>query len=393
MILSGLYFVAGASHGTARSDLSTLTPSHRFHAWPHILYTGRMTKTQIGTQREQRRRWVRPVVAAGALAAAAAGVFGYALLVEPQDIRLEHLHIRLPDAAGRLPADGLRILHLSDSHFSGKEWRERKKIERIRKLVQGVECDLLIHTGDFIHYDSGLDNVAALLDVLPAPRLGAYGVFGNHDYVHYNMAAALPRMWRTFSREEAQRTARARSWPRLALRASSWLRYIWYVRNTPLDGLHTGVNAPADLTALLEGRGMRVLHNQAVHLHEPQRGLDLYLAGIDDVYEGRPLLGDTLDNVPAGAPVVLLSHNPDIIASPRLGRIDLVLAGHTHGGQLVLPLWGPAHTQSAYLPREHVAGHFWQGRTQFYITRGMGEGIPLRFNARPQIALITLTAS
>ena len=334
--------------------------------------------------------------AAGALAAAmgaaGAATLGYSLLVEPQDIRLERLNIRLPDAAGRLPAAGLRILHLSDSHFSGKQWREGKKIERVRRLVQGLECDLLIHTGDFLHFDSGLDNVAALLDVLPAPRLGAYGVFGNHDYTHYNMAAALPRMWRTYQEIERQRSAGANWWRRLGLRASRWPRFVWYVRNTPLDGRRTGCNDTAALTRMLEDRGMQVLHNRSVHLCDEQAGLDLYLAGIDDVHEGRPLLGDTLDAVPAGAPVVLLSHNPDIIASPRLGRVDLVLAGHTHGGQLVLPLWGPAHTQSAYLPRQHVAGYFWHGRTQFYISRGMGEGIPLRFNAHPQIALLTVTA-
>jgi predicted MPP superfamily phosphohydrolase len=350
-----------------------------------------MIRTEVVTHQTQRRTWGKGAVA-GALAVAGAAVFAYSFWVEPLDIRLERLHFRLPDAAGRLPKEGLRILHLSDSHFSGKQGRERRKIERIRELVQGVECDLLIHTGDFIHYDSGLANVGALLDVLPPPRLGAYGVFGNHDYTHYNMGAALPRMWRTFGEAETQRLARANPLQRLAWQGSRWPRYVWYVRNNPLDGLRTGGNDTARLTALLEGRGMHVLHNQAVHLYDPQQGLDLYLAGIDDVYEGRPLLGDTLDPVPAGAPVVLLSHNPDIIASPRLDRIDLVLAGHTHGGQLVLPLWGPAHTQSAYLPRQHVAGHFWHGRTQFYITRGMGEGIPLRFNARPQIALITLTA-
>jgi predicted MPP superfamily phosphohydrolase len=352
-----------------------------------------MISTEAVSQQRQRRTWIKgAALAAGALAAAGAAAFGYALLVEPQDIRLERLTFRLPHAEGRLPREGLRILHLSDSHFSGKEWRERKKIARVRELVRGVECDLLIHTGDFVHYDSGLANVEALLDVLPQPRLGAYGVFGNHDYTHYNMAEALPRMWRTYYAAETQRQAQAHLLDRLLLQASRWLRYVWYVRNTPLDGRRTGSNNFAGLAAMLQRRGMHVLHNQAVHLHEPEIGLDLYLAGIDDVYEGRPRLGDTLDSVPTGALVVLLSHNPDIIASPRLDRVDVVLSGHTHGGQLVLPFWGPAHTQSAYLSREHVAGHFRHGRTQFYITRGMGEGIPLRFNARPQIALITLTA-
>jgi uncharacterized protein len=341
-------------------------------------------------RQDTRRQLGAAAVGAGLLVTAGAAAFGYALLVEPQNIGLERLEICLPDAGGRLPKEGLRILHVSDSHFSGREWRERGKIERVKKRVRDVECDLLIHTGDLIHYDSGLANVEALLDVLPKPRLGAYAVFGNHDYTHYNMAEALPRMWRTFADAEAERYARVNPLQRAYLAASRWLRYVWYVRNTPLDGRRTGANDTDALTALLTKRGMRVLHNQVVHLHEPQHSLDLFLAGIDDVYEGRPRLGETLDCVPQGATVVLLSHNPDVIASPRLDRIDLVLAGHTHGGQLVLPLWGPAHTQSAYLTRRNVAGYFWHGRTQFYITRGMGEGIPLRFNAKPQIALITL---
>lgn len=336
--------------------------------------------------------WARAAATTGALATAGAALFGYALLIEPQNIGLERLHIRLPDAAGRLPAQGLRILHVSDSHFSGRQWRERAKIERVRRLVQGMEYDLLVHTGDFVHYDKGVANVKALLDVLPTPRLGAYAVFGNHDYTHYNMGTALPRMWRTFCGEENERMARASVLQRTLLRVSRWGRYVRYVRNTPLDGRRTGSNDYAALATVLEQRGMRVLHNQVVHLHEPHIGLDLYLAGIDDVYEGRPLLGDTLECVPSGASVILLSHNPDIIASPRLHRIALVLAGHTHGGQLVIPFWGPAHTQSAYLPRCHVAGHFWHERTQFYITRGMGEGIPFRFHAPPQITLLTLTA-
>ncbi len=347
-------------------------------------------KRPVKRQVPRRLKWA--AAGAGLLAAAGAAAFGYALLVEPQNIELEQLHLRLPGAAGRLPPEGLRILQISDSHFSGRQWREQGKIARVQRLVRGLDYDLLLHTGDFIHYNSGLANVEALLAVLPPPRLGSYGVFGNHDYTHYNMGTALPRMWRTFATAEKERRAQAGPLRRLYLAASHWLRYVGFVRNTPLDGRRTGFNDHATLTQTLAHCGMGVLHNQVVHLVDPQRGLDLYLAGIDDVYEGRPRLGDTLAGVPQGAPVVLLSHNPDIIASPRLDRVDLVLSGHTHGGQLVLPFWGPAHTQSAYLPRRHVAGHFHHGRTQFYITRGMGEGIPLRFCAQPQITLITLTA-
>ena len=137
-------------------------------------------------------------------AAAALGLLTYALQVEPLDIRLERLTVRLPGAAGRLPQGGLRILQLSDSHFHGGKYnrRELAKIERVRALTAGLDYDLLFHTGDFIHFDSGLENVLRLLNAVPRPRLGSFGVFGNHDYTHYAMQEALPRMWRTFQAAE-----------------------------------------------------------------------------------------------------------------------------------------------------------------------------------------------
>ena len=336
--------------------------------------------------------WTGGALLAGGVAAL--GVFSYALQVEPLDIRLERLTVRLPEAAGRLPAGGLRILQLSDSHFHGgtRTRRELAKIERVRRLTAGLEYDLLIHTGDFIHFDGGLENVLRLLDAVPRPRLGAFGVFGNHDYTHYAMEAALPRMWRTFRTQERQRDQQRTFPARLGAAATRWLRYVSYVRNTPLDGRRTGSNDADRLTAALTQWGMTILHNRSRRLAEPVRDLDIYLAGVDDVLEGRPRLGDSIQDIPAGAPLILLSHNPDIIVSPQLPRVDLVLSGHTHGGQIKVPFWGPAHTQVEHVPRCHVSGFFRQGRTQVYITRGLGEGIPLRFRAGPQITLIEITA-
>lgn len=335
----------------------------------------------------------RPLVAAGAAGlVGGATIFGYALLVEPMHIELEKLTVRLPNAAGRLPARGLRILQISDSHYSGRDRRERAKTARVAALVKDLEYDLLVHTGDFIHDDAGLDNVRTLLSVLPQPRLGSFAVFGNHDYTHYNMAMALPRMWRTFRRRDQQYWEQSDLLTRGFLSATRWLRYVQYVRNNPLDGLKTGDNDVAALQAVIAEFGMHELRNRAVHLHRPDAQVDIYLAGVDDYTQGTPDLPQALTTVPAHAPTILFSHNPDIIASPVLDRVDFVLSGHTHGGQLVLPLWGPAHTQSAHLSRENVAGYFRHGRTQFYVSRGMGEGIPLRFGAGPQVTLITLVA-
>jgi predicted MPP superfamily phosphohydrolase len=344
-----------------------------------------------------RQRFVPLWWAGGALLAggiAAATLLTYALQIEPLDIRLERLTVRLPEARGRLPARGLRILHLSDSHFYGgkRTRREQAKIARVRALTADLEYDLLIHTGDFIHFDGGLENVLSLLDAVPRPRLGAFGVFGNHDYTHYAMEEALLRMWRTFQAQERQRNQQRALPVRLGAAITNWLRYVRYVRNTPLDGRRTGSNDTGRLNTALEQWGMTMLHNRATHLYRPELGLDIYLAGVDDVIEGRPRLGDSLCDIPPGAPLLLLSHNPDIIVSPQLPRVDLVLSGHTHGGQIKVPLWGPAHTQVEHVPRKWVSGLFRQGRTQVYITRGLGEGIPLRFRARPQITLIEVLA-
>ena len=356
-----------------------------------------MTITQAHRQQTltSHSTWPHPGpawLALGGLTAGAAATLGYALWVEPLDLRLERLTVRLPHAAGRLPAQGLRILHLSDTHFQGRTWRERTKIARIQRLVQNLEVDLLIHTGDFLHFDSGAENVCALLDVLSQPRLGRYGVLGNHDYRHYNMGEALPRMWRTFRTLEDERGSRANFFSRTFLGATRWIRYVMYVRNMPLDGRRTGDNDALRLESILQNHGMPLLHNRSVRLQEPSWPLDIYLAGVDDVTEGRPHLGESLAAVPENAPVILLSHNPDILASPQIDRVDLMLSGHTHGGQIKLPLWGPAHTQTQYLSRAEVSGYFQRGRTHVYITRGVGEGIPLRFGSGPQIALITVTA-
>src|SRR5690242_20390963 len=102
----------------------------------------------------------------GALLGLGASMAAYAYWHEPFNVALEELTIHLPDAKGCLPQKGLRILHLSDTHFQGRDQREYTKIECIRRLTEDLSYDLLIHTGDFWHLESGLENVIKLLDVL-----------------------------------------------------------------------------------------------------------------------------------------------------------------------------------------------------------------------------------
>jgi uncharacterized protein len=322
----------------------------------------------------------------GLLAGVGAGVASYAYLHEPLRVRLDRLTIRLPNAAANLPRAGLRILHLSDTHFRGVHWRELVKIDSIRRACAGLEYDLLIHTGDFLHDDGGMDNVLALLDTLPRPLLGKYAVFGNHDYTTYSHSEMWRRSWERFHalNQDASRNQST------AARVRRLFHFGRYVVNMPLDLKRTGKNDVNALEQALVERGFETLHNRHVRLTRPDVGLDIYLAGVDDCVEGVPHLQGALGPVPYDAPTILLSHNPDILMEPGIEQADLILAGHTHGGQIVLPLVGAAHTQSAHLSRREVSGYLCRGKTQVYITRGIGEGIPLRLGAAPQITLITV---
>lgn len=331
----------------------------------------------------------------GLLTGLGAGLASYAILQEPFNVIMERLTIRIPHAKGRLPSAGLRILHLSDTHFQGIDWREQAKIESIRRLTADLAYDLLIHTGDFWHNETGLANITRLLDSLPPPRLGSYGVFGNHDYVCYSHSEMLSRSWERYQLQEEHGRNGRRTYGLVALYENlrELYRFAHYFMNMPFDLKRVRFNDIAQLKAALAERNMQVLHNQALHLrHRPGQsdGVDIYLAGIDDLAEGTPDLQAALGAIGAAEPNLLLSHNPDVLEDCTSRRANLILAGHTHGGQIVLPWLGAAHTHSEHLRRHEAAGYMWRDQTQVYVSRGIGEGIPLRFGARPQIALITV---
>lgn len=342
-------------------------------------------------QRRHGRKSTQIIRGAGVLAGIGAGLASYAYFREPLHVSFDRLTIRMPQAQQRLPAGGLRILHISDTHFRGLDWRERPKIDAIRRVCANLDYDLLVHTGDFLHNDGGLDNILKLLDSLPAPRLGAFAVLGNHDYTTYSANHMLSRSWATFSAMENGN--HPRSWVLPWQHAARLVRFGRFLANVPFDLKRTGHNDVNRLQEELAARNFQILRNKAVHLSlEPGSGavIDLYIAGVDDFTEGTPDLSSALSQVPPDAPTLLLSHNPDILIDAAASRADLILSGHTHGGQIVLPWYGPAHTHTEHLPRREASGYLRRGRTQVFISRGVGEGIPLRFGASPQVALLTL---
>ena len=226
---------------------------------------------------------------------------------------------------------GLRLVHLTDLHFGPRV--PTSVIERAVDIANTLRGDAVVITGDFISRAEPAD-LAALADTLrrlDAP-LGVYGVLGNHDY--------------------------------------------W-------------TNACAVRGALAQA-GVRLLDNASV---EWRRGDSaLYLAGVDDHWEGHADLIRALAAMPATGIAILLAHEPDF-ADVAAGdaRVRLQLSGHSHGGQVRdlagQPLELPAFAHRYPLGRNEV------GDLTVYASRGVGvTGPPIRLNCPPEVTLIDLVA-
>ncbi len=134
----------------------------------------------------------------------------------------------------------------------------------------------------------------------------------------------------------------------------------------------------------LGARGVRFLTNESVLL----RGA-LPLVGIDEIYRGKPDVGKAFGGIEETAPCLAISHHPDIIDLVESRRIDLLLCGHTHGGQIRLPFFGPIVVPSRH-EGEFASGFHRVRNVLMYVSRGIGAIPPVRVLCRPEIALFTL---
>jgi predicted MPP superfamily phosphohydrolase len=313
------------------------------------------------------RRWI-----GGAFVGAA--VFGigatlYALFLERTRVQIDRYTVST--AKPGLPPGGITILHLSDFHFRAGGRIQARKIAQARRMIGRERYDLLLVTGDLIHDSAGFSQALKLLEGL-SPHLGAFSCPGNHDYSEYSVWGIFGHTWR----EGGEIFGVVR-------KLGAFVRKV--LRNE-LVRLPVAFNDVPAMSAELRARGLTPLVNEAVEVRAG--GADFWVAGVDDLTEGHPNLMAALAGVPRGAPLLLLAHNPDIWLDPLVEHADLVLSGHTHGGQVRLPFIGAAHTQGTHLSRRRPAGWFRRGETRMFVSRGLGESIPLRFGVRPQIALI-----
>lgn len=308
---------------------------------------------------------------------AGVGMALYASQVERADVQVDRFTVEV-DRPG-LPPDGLVVLHLSDFHFRAGGCVQARKIARLKQLLAGERYDIVALTGDLIHDAAGLPAALSLIKSL-RPGLGAYSCRGNHDYAEYSVWGVFGHTWREAG------GAGGPTLGDLLATARKLVDFARKVLRNELVRLPVAFNDMAAMDAGLISAGVRPLVNTAVQVP----GTDLWMAGVDDLTEGFPDLRAALNGVPDEPPVILLAHNPDIWLNARVAAADLVLSGHTHGGQVRLPGVGVVHTQGTHLSRQRPAGWFERDGTRMFVSRGLGESIPLRFGVRPQVALIRL---
>lgn len=136
--------------------------------------------------------------------------------------------------------------------------------------------------------------------------------------------------------------------------------------------------------------GISTLEDAAVRI--PRNGDAVWLVGVSDFWEGPHEVTRALSPVADAAPIVAMTHNPDVFPSiPQ--RVCLTLAGHTHGGQVALPLIGRPIVPSHYGER-YAAGEIVEARKHLFVTTGIGTSIfPVRFRVRPELVMLRVTSA
>jgi hypothetical protein len=280
-----------------------------------------------------RRTFLRNVlgVVVGAAIATPLG-YWYVSDIEPRWLAVERLTLRLP----RLPKafDGLTLAHLSDLHAGPIPTPETSQsmVREAVKAAINLQTEVIVITGDFVRRKGAWENVLEeLLKPLNAP-LGMFGVRGNHD---------------------------------------------WW-------------NGPDLVNEIARRAGIQMLNNSWATLS--RNGEVLHIVGLDSAYENHENSAHAESGLPETATAFMLAHEPDMAdVTAQDARFILQLSGHSHGGQVQLPLVKPNWIPK--LGRKYPRGHYHVSGLQLYTNRGVGVvGVPVRFNCRPEVTHITVRA-
>ena len=257
--------------------------------------------------------------------------FVWGFFIEPNRLVIQQATIQIDNWPREL--SGLRIAMIGDIHTGGP-FIDDNKLRKIVELTNQQNPDLIVLLGDYMSPNSWHSHrvepevTAAAMKNLRAP-LGVYTVLGNHDW--------------------------------------------WY------NG--------GKVRRAFEDNGIPVLDDEVAEIK--WRDKSFWLAGLADLWTRPQHISETVAKVPPGATVIALTHNPDIF--PNLPRsVPLLLAAHTHGGQVNLPLIGTPIVPSRFGPK-YTRGHVFENDHHMYVTSGIGTSImPIRFRVTPEIVILTI---
>jgi uncharacterized protein len=286
------------------------------------------------------------------LLAVIVGLICWSTLIEPDQLFVRNYEISVP----RWPSefDGMKVAVVSDLHV-GSHFIDNAKVKRVVDEVNACHPDLILLLGDYVYTDPSerakrysplqqriastilrdekkVDSASFIAELaLLKARLGVYAVLGNHD---------------------------------------------WYF----------GGN---ELRKQMQSAGLHVLENSSECVEFKNKRLRI--AGLADAWERIPDIRSTLAQIPADEPILLMTHNPDVF--PHVpGSVNLTLAGHTHGGQVSLPLIGPLVVPSHYHDR-YAKGLIVEDGRKLFVSTGIGTSVfPIRFGVPPEISVLTLNS-
>lgn len=268
------------------------------------------------------------------LPTAALSAYGYARAIEPGWLEETQKTV----VTGRRLRRPLRVAHISDLHASYDV--SISFLEQAFWRTVAMKPDLICVTGDFVTTDRDFDipRYESALQILSS-KIPTYAVMGNHD---------------------------GGSWAE----AAGWFPSNQFIRN------------------LVSRGGVQVLHNDAVKLEVD--GIPLWLTGVGDWWSDELKAGPAFEKVDSKtAPVLVMNHNPDGKDDCSLFPWDLMLCGHTHGGQVIVPFYGPPIVP-VIDTRYAVGLNKYQNRW-IHTTRGVGNVRGIRMNCRPELSLLLVS--
>lgn len=291
--------------------------------------------------------------------------------IEPQLLKTSHIHLPIDS----LPPDlnGLKIIHLSDLHWHSQFSRRFSK--KIIKKVNQLKPDLIFFTGDFL-CRSILENTDSLIEWLQSfqAKWGCYTILGNHDYAQF-----------VTINSEGEYDTEQPSTHSIVTKGFKKLFFPTVLKDKVTSRAQdVGMHKP--LIHLLAKTPFQLLHNQTIQVSCRQSVLNI--CGLGEYSLGRFDPQMAFKNYLKEYPGIVLSHHPDSLHQLKQYPGDLILSGHTHGGQVNLPGMWQRFTSIKYL--EFKSGLKKIGQKWAYINRGLGGVMPFRWFASPELTLITL---